>query len=182
MGGSATKKRKKTNGETTRTKSKRELKQREKPPREEHVEEGKHEPTGRGCPTRRAGRRQLEDVSFPHVNGAKHKDSRAKPPQEKRDNKYRTRAYTGKPNGDSVVVLDTCRVPRVPGSSRLLIEVSNREHYRRVVQRRVHGKSYRRVKARGARRGSHDPPSSASRQDPLKASARSADLPRKEPY
>ena len=118
---------------------------KKKTPQKEHVEEGEHEPTGRGCPTRRAGRRQLEDVSFPHVNGAKHKDPRAKPPPEKRDNKYRTRAYTGKPNGDSVVVLDTCRVPRVPGSSRFLIEVSNREHYRRVVQRRVHGKP-RRVK------------------------------------
>ena len=131
---------------------------KKKTPQKEHVEEGEHEPTGRGCPTRRAGRRQLEDVSFPHVNGAKHKDPRAKPPPEKRDNKYRTRAYTGKPNGDSVVVLDTCRVPRVPGSSRFLIEVSNREHYRRVVQRRVHGKSYRRVNSSGARRGSHDPP------------------------
>ena len=85
-----------------------------------------------------------------------------KPPQEKRDNKYRTRAYTGKPNGDSVVVRDTCRVPRAPGSSRFLIEVSSREHYRRVVQRRVHGKSYRRVNPSGAKceAGSHDPRSS----------------------
>ena len=48
-----------------------------KPPQKEHVEEGEHEPTGRGCPTRRAGRRQLEDVSFPHVSDAKHKDARA---------------------------------------------------------------------------------------------------------